>query len=110
MNNYFTAPNSMPSLWGDLFFMLIAAFILTLVGLVLFFWVWMLIDSITRPNLPDRLVWVLLILFTHLLGSVIYYLIVKRRTELKEYTTTTPSGTTAAPPPRPGATTEPRRS
>lgn len=45
------------------------------------FWIWMLIDVIKRdfkdPN--ERLIWVLVIIFTHLIGAILYYLLVKQK-------------------------------
>lgn len=40
------------------------------------FWIWMLIDAITSP-LPstEKLVWVLVIFFLHLLGAILYFAI-----------------------------------
>lgn len=51
-----------------------------LVGLALLamgFWVWMLIDCATKESTigNDKLIWVLIILFTHLLGALLYCLI-----------------------------------
>jgi hypothetical protein len=42
------------------------------------FWLWMLIDCLTSA-LPstEKLVWVLVILFTHLLGAVLYFAIAR---------------------------------
>ncbi len=53
---------------------------------LLAFWIWMLIDCI--KNEPDegnnKLIWVLVIIFTQLLGAVIYYF-VQRRERLQNY-------------------------
>ena len=48
-----------------------------LLGLLLFaFWLWMLIDAIKNPRLQstERIVWVLVIVFLHFLGALIYLL------------------------------------
>lgn len=50
-----------------------------IIGLFLFiFWIVMLVDAIQRkfkgPN--DKLVWVLVLIFTQLIGAVIYYFVV----------------------------------
>ena len=39
------------------------------------FWIWMLIDAIQNPALDGtmRIVWVLVILFTHILGALVYF-------------------------------------
>ena len=45
-------------------------------------WIWALIDAIRNPGLEDtmRIVWVLVIVFTGILGAIIY-LIVGRSTQ-----------------------------
>ena len=45
-------------------------------GLFTAFWIWMLIDCIRNKRLSDneRIVWVLVIVFTHALGALIYLL------------------------------------
>lgn len=52
---------------------------------MLAFWIWMLIDCIKHE--PDegntKLVWVLVIIFTQLLGAIIYYF-VQRRERLRK--------------------------
>ncbi|MBI4155222.1 PLDc N-terminal domain-containing protein [Candidatus Woesearchaeota archaeon] len=57
-----------------------------LVGIILvllfaIFWVWMLVDAVTRDfkNDTEKVVWVLVIIFTHILGALIYYLVVNLR-------------------------------
>lgn len=44
--------------------------------LCLAFWVWMLVDCVRNRRLNDneRIVWVLVIVFTHALGALIYLL------------------------------------
>ena len=40
------------------------------------FWIWMLIDCATHErNSTDKLIWILIILFTHVLGALIYFLV-----------------------------------
>lgn len=43
------------------------------------FWLWMLIDSITNTALngTEKLIWVLVILFTHVLGAILYFLLAR---------------------------------
>jgi len=43
------------------------------------FWVWMLIDCVTNKTLRDnqKIGWIIIILFTHLLGAIIYYFVVR---------------------------------
>jgi hypothetical protein len=57
---------------------LLAAFIALA---LLVFWIRMLIDAIKNPELSstERIVWVLVILFLHLLGAIIYYFAGRRR-------------------------------
>ena len=58
------------------FEILLFLFILGPLALLCFaFWVWMLIDAIKSRSLSDteKLVWVLVILFTHFLGAIIYF-------------------------------------
>lgn len=47
-------------------------------GLLLFaFWIWMLIHAITNRGLTDgeKIAWVLIILFLHFLGALIYFFV-----------------------------------
>ncbi|WP_201386394.1 PLD nuclease N-terminal domain-containing protein [Ktedonobacter sp. SOSP1-85] len=41
------------------------------------FWIWMLIDCILNKTIKDsqKLLWFLLILFTHIIGALLYVLI-----------------------------------
>lgn len=41
------------------------------------FWVWMIIECATREpaNSNDKLVWLLIIIFTHFIGAVLYFFI-----------------------------------
>ncbi len=45
------------------------------------FWLWMLVDCLTKKRLPDneKLIWVVVLLFTHLLGAILYFALVRRR-------------------------------
>jgi cytochrome c oxidase assembly factor CtaG len=49
---------------------------LVAVVLAFVFWIWMLIDAIKNPRLDgtQRIVWVLVIIFLHALGALIYFL------------------------------------
>lgn len=52
--------------------------IFTVLGiLATIFWIWMLIDCIQNGRLEstEKIVWVLVILFLHLLGALIYYFV-----------------------------------
>lgn len=51
-----------------------------LIWLLLFvFWLWMLIDCLKRDFKRDyeKIVWVLVMIFLHILGAIIYYFVVK---------------------------------
>lgn len=51
-------------------------------GLLLFaFWIWMLIDAISNNGLSgtEKIVWVLVIIFLHFLGALIYYFVGRSR-------------------------------
>ncbi len=41
------------------------------------FWIWMLIHAITNKGLTDteKVIWVLVILFLHVLGALIYFFV-----------------------------------
>lgn len=63
-------------------FIFIAGF--GLIGILLavastLFWIWMLVDAIINPTLRDmeKLIWVAVVLFTHFLGAVLYFLLVR---------------------------------
>src|SRR6266487_1971479 len=61
-----------------LFFLLFAG-LFALAAFV--FWIWMLIHAVTNKGLGDgeKIAWVLVILFTHFIGALIYFLVAKRR-------------------------------
>ena len=50
-----------------------------LIGAILWFYIWMLIDVIKNPKLTSdmRIVWVIVVLIGGLLGAVIYYLVAR---------------------------------
>ena len=51
-----------------------------LLGALLFvFWVWMLIDCLKRDFKKDyeKIVWILVMIFLHILGAIVYYFVVK---------------------------------
>ena len=45
------------------------------------FWLWMLVDCLTKKRLPDteKLIWVVVLLFTHILGAILYFVLVRSR-------------------------------
>jgi len=85
--------------FGGIAIGLIALFLsFAAIGLLLtVFWVWMLVDCANAP-MPsgDKTAWILILLFTHILGATLYYFI-PRREHLR---TISPF---VAPPPAPPA-------
>ncbi len=67
----------------ELFFVLLLA---PLCLLAFAFWIWMLVHAITNDGLSDieKLIWVIVMLFSHFIGAVIYFFVgrPKRRTAL----------------------------
>ena len=65
----------------------IMGFVFILVALLLLvFWLWMLIDCLKRPDDKfaiggnnAKLIWVIVIIFTGIIGAVIYYFLIKRK-------------------------------
>jgi len=59
-------------------------FLAPLALLTFAFWIWMLVHAISNNGLTDieKLIWVIVILFTHFIGAVIYFFAArpKRRT------------------------------
>jgi len=45
--------------------------------LIFIFWIWMLVDCLQNPRLQgtEKLIWVLVIIFLHGLGALIYFLV-----------------------------------
>jgi len=66
-----------------IFPLLLMLVILPVVLLAIAFWIWMLVDCATKePSAGnDKLIWILVIIFTHWLGALIYFLV--RRPERK---------------------------
>lgn len=52
-------------------------FLGTIVLAAFIFWIWMLVHAITNPGLRDveKLLWVVVILFVHALGALLYFFI-----------------------------------
>ncbi len=55
----------------------LVALVFGAVAFVFFFWIWMLVDAIKNRGLSDgeKIGWVLAIVFLHVLGSLLYFLI-----------------------------------
>jgi phospholipase D-like protein len=60
---------------------LLILFFIALGLLAFVFWIWMLVDAIKNPGLSgtERIVWVLVIVFLHFLGALIYFFAGRRR-------------------------------
>lgn len=44
------------------------------------FWIWMLVDCLTSSmTTAEKILWTLVILFLHVVGAILYYLIGRRR-------------------------------
>lgn len=57
---------------------------IAVIGLAIFlfiFWILMIIDCATRKfkDNMDKVVWMIVIVFLHILGAIIYYFVVKRK-------------------------------
>jgi len=63
--------------------LLIALFLGGLALLACIFWIWMLIHAITNRGLDsiEKLIWVLVILFLHFLGGLIYFFVGRPKAE-----------------------------
>jgi cytochrome c oxidase assembly factor CtaG len=85
------------------------AILFTLMAVTLFllaslFWLWMLVDCAMKESADgsDKLVWIIIIVFTHFIGAVVYFLF--RRPQRFEGINTPQSnrrGMYPSPPPRP---------
>ncbi len=43
------------------------------------FWIWMIIDCATHErNSTDKIIWILIIIFTHFIGALIYFFVRKQ--------------------------------
>lgn len=53
--------------------------VLAAVAFLFVFWLWMIVDCLKRgfKRDIDKVVWILVLVFLHLLGAVIYYFVVK---------------------------------
>ena len=82
MNLWLLAQAAPDNVTGPLVFgggMMLVAIILSVLSLIL--WIWALIDAIGNPSLnpTERLIWVLVILLTNMLGAILYLLIGRNR-------------------------------
>jgi len=63
---------------GGSIFAILAFLVAAAIGLACFaFWIWMLIHAITNKGLSDteKIIWVLVVLFLHVLGALIYFFV-----------------------------------
>ena len=60
---------------------LLALLIVPLTLLATVFWIWMLIHAVTNKGIDtgEKVAWVLVILFTHFIGALIYFFIGRPR-------------------------------
>jgi len=68
---------------------LLLIFLFVIVGglglAAIIFWIWMIVDCATNEPAErnDKVVWILIIVLTHLLGAILYFLI-RRPQRIKE--------------------------
>jgi hypothetical protein len=53
--------------------MILVVLFLGVVGTV--FWIRMIIECATKESDPERLVWIIILVFTHFIGATIYYFV-----------------------------------
>jgi hypothetical protein len=60
---------------GILFFLLFFLFVFGIGILGTIFWIWMLVDCIQNRGLQEstKIIWILVIVFTHFIGALIYF-------------------------------------
>lgn len=57
--------------------------VMSIIGIVLFvFWVLMLIHALTK-EIENKMIWVVVLIFTGFLGAIVYYFVVKREFDKK---------------------------
>ena len=62
---------------GEILLLLFMLIVAPLCLLVTVFWVWMLVHVVTNKGLNDteKIMWVLIIVFVHLVGALIYFFV-----------------------------------
>lgn len=67
---------------GAGFGLLFVLFLIALGVLAFIFWILMLVNAITNSRLggTEKIVWVLVIIFLHFLGALIYFLVGRKQT------------------------------
>ncbi len=73
------------NLGGGEILLILALFLAPLVLASFVFWIWMLIHAIQNKGLSDgeKIAWVLVILFLHFLGALIYFLVGRPKQRLR---------------------------
>jgi uncharacterized membrane protein YphA (DoxX/SURF4 family) len=71
-------------LGATLFGAVFLAFWVIIAILAVVFWLWMLIDCLMRDKFQDKLVWILVLVFLHIIGAIIYYFLVKGKDKKKK--------------------------
>ena len=67
---------------GVTFLVILFAIGIAALAIFLFvFWILMIVDCATRKfkNDIEKVVWILILIFVHILGAIIYYFVVKRQ-------------------------------
>jgi hypothetical protein len=57
--------------FGELF--VLAFLLIGILGTA--FWIWMIVDCATKDKDPERVIWIIVIVFTHFIGAVLYFLV-----------------------------------
>jgi len=75
MDDGFSSSNSILSIF---LILLIPLIWICFIVFVFAFWIVMLIDAIKNSPEKEKIVWVLVIIFTHIIGALVYYFVEKR--------------------------------
>ena len=75
MNNRY---ESNGSAWGFFLLLLLPIIWVCFIVGVFVFWIIMLIDAIKHSPEKTKIVWIIVIIFTHIIGALIYYFVEKR--------------------------------
>ena len=54
---------------------LLILLVLLVLGLGTVFWIWMIVECATKESDSERLVWIIIIVFTHVIGAAIYFVV-----------------------------------
>ena len=70
-----------PPIWVGILGIFLVLMIIVVVTALFAFWVWMLIDALRNKALTDneKLLWVLVIVFLHFLGALIYFFVARSK-------------------------------